>query len=259
MIQINHNRYTGHEEQEECHPKTFDTFLTGKCLIEQPDQTQQKGQHIKDVTPCIILQIVGQIGLVSRNMLVDKIEATDPISVLHLSMSLYIVLSSGEVPHEITPIHVVQLIIEEESEILGKSGFHDRFSSFGSSHLYRTTFKISPLFICRYMFRFIAIHTREQHVQLGLILVMFVISGDYITVCLVLRCFQFFLPNGFALCRYGSPVGITSDFGRESLSIEQRPVAILFAVEITAQTKYIFGRILIHRGIGRRTNHNQRI
>ena len=109
------------------------------------------------------------------------------------------------------------------------------------------------------MFRFIAIHTREQHVQLGLILVMFVISGDYITVWLVLRCFQFFLPNGFALCRYGSPVGITSDFGRESLSIEQRPVAILFAVEITAQTKYIFGRILIHRGIGRRTNHNQRI
>ena len=192
-------------------------------------------------------------------MLVDKIEATDPISVLHLSMPLYIVLPSGEVPHEITPIHVVQLIIEEESEILGKSGFHDRFGSFGSSHLYRTTFKISPLFICRYMFRFIAIHTREQHVQLGLILVMFVISGDYITVYLVLRCFQFFLPNGFALCRYGSPVGITSDFGRESLSIEQRPVAILFAVEITAQTKYIFGRILIHRGIGRRTNHNQRI
>jgi hypothetical protein len=123
LIQINHNRYTGHEEQEECHPKTFDTFLTGKCLIEQPDQTQQKGQHIKDVTPCIILQIVGQIGLVSRNMLVDKIEATDPISVLHLSMPLYIVLPSGEVPHEITPIHVVQLIIKEKAKIFDKSRF----------------------------------------------------------------------------------------------------------------------------------------
>ena len=67
------------------------------------------------VLPGVLFQGCGGEVLVPKARLVDELHTAFPISVEQLSGSRarYVVLASHEVPHEIPPVHPVQLVIQE--------------------------------------------------------------------------------------------------------------------------------------------------
>ncbi len=68
----------------------------------------------------VVLQIVRSIGLVSQTEIVYGRDSALPVSDENVSRrrAVYVVLPSGEVPHEISPVHPVHLIVKEERKIL---------------------------------------------------------------------------------------------------------------------------------------------
>ena len=153
-------------------------------------------------------------------------------------MTLYVVLTACKVPQEVSPIHMVELIVEEELHILSKSGL------LGS----RST---RPFAVGRDVIGLIAMHTGEEHLRTALIYVRLFLAGYYIAVALFGRCLYYLLVYIFALFYLGFAID-TFYFRHKCLTIQQRRFAILLAVEVTAECKNIFGRVLIHRCIGGR-------
>ena len=66
----------------------------------------------------VLFQIVGQQVLIAQTCIVNERNTCNPVAMLQLAISLNIVLTTSKVPHEITPVHKVALIGEEESDIL---------------------------------------------------------------------------------------------------------------------------------------------
>ena len=102
------------------------------------------------------------------------------------------------------------------------------------------------------------VHTREQHV-LG-VFVFILRADDEVGVLLILGGFLLALPHGLALRHDGLAVVavlLKSHLRGESLSVEQWAIAILVAAQIVAEGEDILGRVLVHRRIGRRADHDQ--
>ena len=60
--------------------------------------------------------------------LVNKVDACYPVSVLHLPVTvLNVVLTTGKVPHEISPVHEIDLISQEELYVICLCR-HDHFN-----------------------------------------------------------------------------------------------------------------------------------
>ena len=58
----------------------------------------------------VVLELVRQLALVAKHQIVYEREAGYPVAVLGLAVTLYVVLTAGEVPHEIPPVHEVALV-----------------------------------------------------------------------------------------------------------------------------------------------------
>ena len=59
-------------------------------------------------------------GLVSEAEFVDQADTAFPVSckVVSRSRTVDVILPSGEIPHEISPVHPIELVVEEEGQIL---------------------------------------------------------------------------------------------------------------------------------------------
>jgi hypothetical protein len=55
-------------------------------------------------------------------MLIEERNSGDPVAGGNAAVALYIVLPAGEIPHEIAPVHVVDLVAEKEFQVLPESG-----------------------------------------------------------------------------------------------------------------------------------------
>ena len=169
-------------------------------------------------------------------------------------MTLDIVLATREVPHEVTPIHEVQLISKKETEVLGKSRLDYRlcFPTIGEFH--RLTFDICPFLIRIYMIGIATVHTREKHIQLIDKLVISFMAGNVILIFLARILLDYTCPSRRTLFGYRSTVVsflYTLHLGNISLPVEKRSLSILFTGQICTQSKDIAWRILIHRRISR--------
>ena len=53
----------------------------------------------------------------------------------YFTLSLYVILASGKIPHEISPVHVVQLVDKEELDVipLGRDFHHHHLSRYHDS------------------------------------------------------------------------------------------------------------------------------
>ena len=120
LVQIEHYGDTGHEEQEEHHPELLDAPAVGKCLPQQAYQTQQQWKHVVDVVSLVVLaQVVGKQVLVAETVVVPCGDSRDPVAGVKLTLLVeHVVLTAGEVPHKVTPVHVVQLVVQEIFEVL---------------------------------------------------------------------------------------------------------------------------------------------
>ena len=68
----------------------------------------------------VVLEVTGGVRLVSETEVVYGLDAALPVSYERISgrRTVDIVLTSGEVPHEVAPVHPVHLIIKEIRQIL---------------------------------------------------------------------------------------------------------------------------------------------
>ena len=136
----------------------------------------------------IVLQIGWQQALVTYKILVDEGNACNPVTMLYFSLALDVVLTSCEVPHEIAPVHVVQLIDKEELDVipLGRNLDHQHFSALIIWNL-SSFYSSQPVFISFGMIG--TPHTREKHV---LCILIFCFVTYYFVAVLFIRTFLFF-------------------------------------------------------------------
>ena len=124
----------------------------------------------------VVDNIAWHIVLRTHQHGIDGLDTGDPVTILYLSMSLNIILPAGEVPQEVTPVHEVQLIGEEETQVLGKRRLHYRFGFSTLVVLHRLPFNLSPFLIGLHMSPIRTVHTWEQHIQLIYILIFGVMT-----------------------------------------------------------------------------------
>ena len=86
-------------------------------LPQQTDNSEQQRQAVEYVMTLVLFQLFRQQVLIAYKHIVDKLDTGNPIAVFDFSTTLQVVLASGEVPHEIAPVHPVELVGEEEVEM----------------------------------------------------------------------------------------------------------------------------------------------
>ena len=264
LVQVKNNSQTCHEEQEEDNPELLHALvhhavLSADALVHLPyqaDDAKQKWQAVEDVTSLVLTKFGGQIALVAQTQVVEEWYASNPVTMLQFAMSLYIILTTGKIPHEVAPVHEVHLIGPEEVEVLHHGGYlyglaltnivYGNVLAFDTSH---------PFFVVTLVA--FGMHTREEHV-VGIDILLLVVD-DFITVWFFLR----FLFHTLVLWRtlYKRRHIILSlyfhlHWRRIGLAIEQGAVAILVASQITSQSEDILGRVLIHGSVGLGTDNN---
>ena len=153
---------------------------------------------------------------------------------------MQVVLASGKVPHEVAPVHPVELVGEEELDVFPLRGHvhHYHVSALVVGHV--VAFDVEPVVVLVGVRT--AVHTREEHV-LGVF--VFDASGDFdVRVFLVGR--SFFLTDEFGAVVLDARFAITVFHVQRHLrgeggAVEQRACAVLFASQVFAQREDVFG------------------
>ena len=208
----------------------------------------------------VVGNIVRHLVLRTHQQGIDSLDTGDPVAVLYLSMSLNIILTTGEVPQEVTPVHEVQLIGEEETQVFGKGRLHHRFGLAALVELHRLPLDLCPLLVGLHMAAIRAVHTREQHIQFVHILIFGVMTRYIVPVFLIRIFLADACPYRIAFLRIshaGTPFALPLDFRNVGLSVQQRGLSVLLAGQVSTQRKDILRRVLVHRGISRRTDQGQ--
>ena len=197
----------------------------------------------------VVFQFLRQEALVAHQPVVDERDTGNPVAVFNFSAALYVVLASGEVPHEVAPVHPVELVGEEELDVFPLCGhvYHNHVAAFVIGHI--VTLDVLPGMVLLCMGT--AVHTREQHV-LG----VFVLnaSGDFDVRILFVGC-SFLLADELRAVVLDARFAVTvfhvqRHLRGEGRAIEQRACAILLASQVFAQCEDVLRRVLVHRRVG---------
>ena len=204
----------------------------------------------------VLLQHVGQQRLVAQPQVVEQRDARDPVPVLHLALSLQVVLPTAEIPHEVTPVHEVALIGEEESQVLPlrRHLHHHLLTSVVVGH-HAPADATHPALVGIGLLR--VPHAGEQHV-LGVDHAVLRL-GYVVGVALVgmLGALRPTIVDGRALLHlhlqhlrtgHGFPLWLR----RVGLPVEERSLSVLVARQIGGKREDVLGRVLVHRRVGSR-------
>ena len=103
--------------------------------------------------------------MVAQTGIVDERNSGQPVTVFQFAITLYVVLPSGKVPHEITPVHEVNLVTEEETQVfaLRRYLYHYHLSALVVRHLL-AFHAAHPVFVSPDVLVAVGIHAREHHV-----------------------------------------------------------------------------------------------
>ncbi len=139
------------------------------------------------------------------------------------SVTLDIILSSGEIPHKITEIHVPHLIPEEKPQIFNHGGLGDHLLF---SHLVGVldpvAFHLPPAFVFRGVLRIlVAPHPGEEGFEFGIIIGNHPVVGNHI-FSIALRIVWASLKIPFLWIQRGIVI----------LSVEKGPLPVLFPVKV---------------------------
>ena len=111
--------------------------------------------------------------MVAQTGIVDEGYARDPVAVVHLAIALDVVLASGKVPHEVAPIHVVELVVDEEVEVFGKGGLVHQLLLYRIAVAVdidcgfdRRTLISGPIAVLSWVAVEIVVDTGEEHIEL---------------------------------------------------------------------------------------------
>ena len=175
-----------------------------------------------------------------------------------LAEALQVVLPAGKVPHEVAPVHKVELVGEEELQVLYLRGHLDRGGLARRvvvGHLL-AFYAAHPALVCA---RMIGVpHTGEEHVLS--VEVFVVMTYYYVFVLLVLAFLLLTIVDRFALLglpgEHTVACGLILRARGVGLTVKERPAAILLAVEVGTEGKDVFGGVLVHRRVGHGAYHD---
>ena len=179
------------------------------------------------------------------------------------TLSLHIVLTPAEVPHEVAPIHEIALIGQEETQVLPLRGhLHiDQFTPIVVRH-HTPADASHPLFISIGFLR--VPHAREEHILCIHNAVLRLCNIVFVSLLAFAGRCESSLVNGSPLLEFHAHhIGTCDRFvdrlRRIGLPIDERALAILVAGKIACECEDIVGRILVHRRIGCRADENDGI
>ena len=123
LVEIDDDSKASHEKEEEDYTKlllaqSVVLFVVTEELPEQTHESEYQRQTIEDIVPLVGTKFRRQFALVAQTEFVQEGNTRYPVAMLPLSVALQVILTSGKVPHEITPVHEVDLITQEETQIL---------------------------------------------------------------------------------------------------------------------------------------------
>ena len=124
----------------------------------------------------VVLQVVGQVVLIAETPVVKPFETSNPVTLLQSAVALNIVLTTGKVPHEITPIHEVALVRKEKLEVIplrGDLNLHGLATAVVVDDIALNT--THPVFILLGMGT--VVHTWENHI-LGIDIAVFGVDNE---------------------------------------------------------------------------------
>ena len=223
LVQVQHDGDTRHEEHQEHNPAAA---LVPVKLEHQAQQPQQQRQEEVVVLALVLPQRRRCVGLVSQADAVQEGDAALPVAVEHVpgQRAVDVVLAAHEIPHEVTPIHPVKLIVKEIRQVGPEGGLAVLGAADAGAlavgvfliEVYVTLVGIGP-------------HAREEHLALG------GVDGVGGGRCLDVLPVQG-SPVGAALDLIGSPV---------ILPVQQRRGAVLLAAQIPHQGVGVVGLIFV--------------
>ncbi len=98
-----------------------------QSLIQQAYQAEYQRKHVEHVMTLVALaELVGQERLVAKAGVVNQRNPRNPVAKMRLAVALYVVLSSGKIPHEVAPVHMVELVVEEIPQVDIETGLPRR-------------------------------------------------------------------------------------------------------------------------------------
>ena len=183
------------------------------------------------VLALVFLEIVRGHRLVPETHLVNEGDSALPVSEENLPRrrAVAVVLASGEIPHKISPVHPVELVVEKESHIFHKGRLSVAVSPFGIlAHIGCVEFPITVISAGTAV-----PHPREEHLVRTVV--------DYVAE----------RRHFFVFSVHGCPIPVI--FNRivciEILSVDYRSASILLTAEVAAEGERIVGLVLICRGV----------
>ena len=207
----------------------------------------------------VVDDVVRHIVLRANHEGVDGFDARDPVAVQDLAGALDVILSAGEVPHEVAPVHEVQLVAHEEDEVLREGGLHGRLRLAHQLILDRRTLHVAPRLIRLHVARVGAVHAGEKHFGLADVFVIRGDVGDVIAILLARVFLDHAAPRLGSVLRCGCAITVASHLGDVRRAVEQGHAAVLFAGQVAAEGEDVARGVLVHRRVGRRADENQRV
>ena len=190
-VEVDGDGDPGHNEEGHHDRKVFTVSVE---LEHQSDDAQDEGEEIVGISTPVIFHFRGQIILGSEEDGVDGFNTAEPVSVGNFAGRLDIALPAHEVPEEVTPVHEIQLIGEEEFHIFGERGDVDH----AVLEWDIPTFDIDPVMVSCDIRLFRGGHSREEEFELRGIFQPFDHRGFGVGAVIsdVVGCFFFVVDRG---------------------------------------------------------------
>ena len=182
----------------------------------------------------IFFQFGWQIGLIANQNIINKGYTGNPVAMFQFTVALNIVLPAAEIPHEIAPVHEVDLIIEEKAKILTKGGHHITFFLPTEIIGYFTAVPHIVGSVIRYVRFVAAVHTGEKHHKPTVHFIITLVSRNNVFVLFSRISFGFWRINGCFVGNWYAGISLNIEFEgcTEYCTVKERSVAVLFTVEV---------------------------
>lgn len=246
LVQVNHDGQTRKQEHQSYHPGVG---LMPPVLESKAQNAEDERQGVEGVAGLIIRGLMRFQGRVAvEDHVVETFDSCFPVTFQRVAgKALDIVLTADEVPGKIAQVHVFYLVVHEVSQVAQEGRdlhfFHFTclivLANFGAVML----LNITPIAVSRFVVALLAPHPRED----GRIFLI-VYRDGFLAVVGDLVFFRFFvfgihwLSIAEILLRLGRCIIV--------LPFDERPIAVLLAVQVRQHRDRILRIILIHRRIG---------
>ena len=186
--------------------------------------------------PLVRRHILGVRITIPVEETIDEGDARSSPTTQEASVPLQVILTPGEVPHKVAPVHIRQLIVEEVRQVIPEGRLRHilRITSHpGIVHLGVTTL----------------VDAREEHHPFALV-DRFVLGSTCHIAVGVRRIILLHTPVGrLSVLELRAAIGSILIRSSEGRAVEERSGAVLLTCQIVAQREGVSRRILIHRRV----------